>query len=200
MSKKSRKSNSPSIDEKRILVERALKSSFVNIGAISDEFYGLSQGHFDASLPSSELCDPDSILYVVDDICGELSANGEIVELLNVLTVLYAVKKEIPLYFDSFGSLKVCGETGDETFDMLYNATVATRGPEYNFCDVWKLYRNVAKLNREKFLACYPNFIDAVKNRCTALKDGTVALPKPFIAKTIGDIVKAHGCKSVFNL
>ena len=185
--------------EKRASIDRWLHSSFVNAGEISDKLYGLSEGLFDSSMPFAGLDDPDSVLYEVDDICKILSTKGEIDELFNALTVLYAAKKGIQLEFDSSGCLVRHDQTDDDTFRILYNATMATKGEDYRFRDVSNLYRMVSALGRKDFLAMYPGFIEAVKNKCKALNGGTVALPKFFISKTIGDIVRQHKCKSVFN-
>jgi len=85
--------------QKRAAVDRWLKSSFVAGGNISDKLYEISQGKFDSKMPFKGLDDPNSVLYAVDDICKALSTKGEIDELFNALTVLYAVKKNgiIPL-------------------------------------------------------------------------------------------------------
>lgn len=185
--------------EDRASVERLLNSSFVNIGEFSDTLYGFTNGKFDATIPFVGLDDPKSVLYEVDEICKILSTKGEIDELFNALTVLYAVKKGIHLEFDCSGYLVKHNESEDETFRILYNATMAIKGEKYRFRDVSNLYRIVSTLNREDYLAMYPGFIEAVKNQCKALNGGTVALPKFFISKTFGDIVRQHRCKTVFN-
>ena len=93
------KQEGPSMAQKGAAVDRWLKSSFVSRGNISDELYEISQGKFDSRMPFKGLDNPDSVLYAVDDICEALSTKGEIDELFNALTVLYAVKKNgiIPL-------------------------------------------------------------------------------------------------------
>lgn len=199
MAKNNNKKKEPSMAEKRASVERWLHSSFVAGGSISDKLYDMSQGHFDATKPFEGLDDPDSVLYVVDDICKILSTKGEIDELFNALTVFYAVKKDIKLVFDSSGNLISHDETNDETFNILYRATVAIKGADYRFRDVSNLYRIVSSLGKKEYLSYYPGFIEAVKNKCKALNGGTIALPKYFISKTIGDLVKQHNCKSVYN-
>ena len=185
--------------EKRAFVDRWLHSSFVTNGEISDKLYGFSKGQFDATAPFVGLDNPNSVLYEVDDICKILSTKGEIDELFNALTVLYAAKKGIKLEFDKSGFLIGHEDSTDETFKILYRATIAIKGEEYRFRDVSNLYRIVSALSREDFLVMYPGFIEAVKNKCKALNGGTVALPRFFISKTFGDIVRQHGCKSVFN-
>ena len=185
--------------QKRASVERWLNSSFVAGGNISDKLYNLSQGKFDSKMPFKGLDDPNSVLYEVDDICKVLSTKGEIDELFNALTVLYAVKKGIKMVFDSTGNLLEHDKSDDELFNILYNATVAIKGKDYRFRDVCKLYSIISHLEHNEYLDYYPGFIEAVKNKCRALNGGTVALPKFFISKTIGDIVKQHGCKSVYN-
>jgi hypothetical protein len=189
----------PSMAQKRAAVDRWLKSSFVAGGNISDKLYEISQGKFDSKMPFKGLDDPNSVLYAVDDICKALSTKGEIDELFNALTVLYAVKKSIGLSFDSTGNLIEHETTEDDTFNILFKATVAIKGSDYRFKDVCELYKIVSRLGRDEFLDFYPGFIEAVKNQCKALNGGTVALPKFFISKTIGDIVKKRCCKTVYN-
>ena len=196
---KTSKKKEPTMAEKRASVDRWLHSSFVTGAEISDNLYGFSKGSFDTTKPFAGLDDPKSVLYDVDDICKILSTKGEIDELFNALTVLYAAKKGIKLEFDPSGILLGHDEQVDETFRVLYRATMAIKGEEYRFRDVSNLYRIVSALSREEFLAMYPGFIEAVKNKCKALNGGTVALPRFFISKTFGDIVRQHGCKSVFN-
>ena len=198
MAKKSKKKES-AMAEKRASVDRWLHSSFVMRGEISDKLYGFSKGAFDTTMPFAGLDDPKSVLYEVDDICKILSTKGEIDELFNALTVLYAAKKGIKLEFDPSGCLIGHDQSMDETFRVLYKATMAIKGEGYRFRDVCNLYRIVSALGREDFLAMYPGFIEAVKNKCKALNGGTVALPRFFVSKTFGDIVRQHGCNSVFN-
>lgn len=187
------------MDEKTALVYRWLRSSFVSGGSVSDRLYDMSKGNFDAAMPFEGLGDPESVLYTVDDICKALSTTGETGELFNALTVLYAVKKGIRLDFDASGCLVGHDDTEDETFHILFTATVAIKGADYKFRDVSNLYRIVSGLDPKAYPAHYPGFIEAVKNKCKALNGGTVALPRFFISKTIGDIVRQHGCKSVYN-
>ena len=189
----------PSMAQKRASVERWLHSSFVAGGNISDRLYDISQGNFDATMPFKGLNDPKSVLYDVDDICKILSTKGEIDELFNALTVLYAVKKGIKLVFDSTGNLVEHDRSDDELFNILYDATAAIKGKNYKFRDVCELYNIVSSIGNDEYLDYYPGFIEAVKNKCRALNGGTVALPKFFISKTIGDIVRQHGCKSIYN-
>lgn len=198
MSKKTKKE--PTLEEKEKAVRAWLGSSFVSMGAVCDQLYGLSDGTFDARMPIAGLEDPDSILYTVDRINQALCVKGEIDELFNVLTVLYAVKKEVRLDFDPSGCLTGYDEAAaDETFHILHNATLAIMGKDYRWRDVSGIYRMVSTLRRKDFLEYYPLFIESVRLQCKALSGGTVAMPRPFIAKTIGDIVRAHGCKTVFN-
>ena len=132
--------------QKRADVDRWLKSSFVAGGNISDKLYEISHGKFDSKMPFKGLDDPNSVLYAVDDICKALSTKGEIDELFNALTVLYAVKKGIGLSFDSIGNLVEHETTDDDTFNILFKATVATKGPDYRFKDVCELYKIVSRL------------------------------------------------------
>lgn len=185
--------------QKEHTLDRWLKSSFVDRANISDKLYDLSYGQFDSRMPFKGLDDPDSVLYVVDDICKALCTKGEIDELFSALTVLYAIKKGIGLSFNSTGNLVDHQATGDDTFNILFKATVAIKGQVYRFKDVSNLYRIVSQLERDEFLDMYPGFVEAVKNQCKALNGGTVALPKFFISKTIGDIVKKRCCKTVYN-
>ena len=130
------KKEGPSMAQKRAAVDRWLKSSFVAGGNISDKLYEISQGKFDSKMPFKGLDDPNSVLYAVDDICKALSTKGEIDELFNALTVLYAVKKNILLTFDSTDNLIEHETTDDDTFNILFKATVAIKGSDYRFKDV----------------------------------------------------------------
>lgn len=187
------------LDGKREVVNKWLKSSFVYASNICDNLYGLTKGEFSLSGTVHGLDNPNSILYEIDDICRSLCTTGEIDELFNVLTVLYATKKGIAFNFNTKGELVSHDETDDETFNVLYDITMATKGRDYHFKDVHELYNTVTKINTDDYLSLYPAFIDSVRHRCSALNGGTVAFPQYFISKTIGDIVRQHNCHSLYN-
>lgn len=189
----------PSMQQKRIEVLQWLHSSFVDGGSICDANNGTLQGTLDKSHPFPGISDYNGILYQVDDFCKTVGTKGAIDEFYAVLTVLYAVKKGIRLAFTKSGLLEGHDDTSDELFGILYNVTMATKGDKYRFKDVLPLYKMVSKMEHEEYLRYYPGFLEAVKNKCKALHWGTVAMPKYFISKTIGDIVRQHGCKSVYN-
>lgn len=189
----------PSMQQKRIEVYQWLRSSFVNGGNICDALNNNIQGTLDKTHPFPGINQWNSILYKVDDFCKGVGTKGVIDEFYAVLTVLYAVKKGIRLAFTKSGLLEGHDDTSDELFGILYNVTMATKGDKYRFKDVLPLYKMVSKMEHEEYLRYYPGFLEAVKNKCKALHWGTVAMPKYFISKTIGDIVRQHGCKSVYN-
>lgn len=119
-------------------------------------------------------------------------------DLLPLYFILYSYRHRLPISFTGTG-LQGYVPGKDALQDRLYNASLtALGGDSSRFSDLSDLQGHIARLSRKNFEKEYPAILDVLLCS-TTLAGGTEMWPNQSIAVTAANILREHGCNTVFG-
>lgn len=140
------------------------------------------------------------IKSLISKYAARLSPREELEALFPMVLVMYSIKEGIKLTFNDDDQLEMEEKPDDDLWQTLHEVSVASHNTEYAFEDVADFYSSLMDvIGEEDFSSFYPEAIDLLRIFVKGLYNGTNAMPRFFVSRTIANIVKAHGCRSVYN-
>ncbi len=153
---------------------------------------------YEPSEKEKEMAPIHDLCWKIWEYIQENKYNDHILDYLQVIFALYAVKEQINLLFEE-GKLIGVGENIDDIGTRLLNLCIAIHLPEYDFSDIEELYYEMREVPHKLFKKAYPIFIEELFKETEPYNESTSTKPSNDIADTVHEIIKSKGCTSVFN-